>query len=168
METPALISDLAAEARLEDVQFYLGDPYPIYARLRKEAPVFWCEAGNFWALSKYEDIAWVEGQGNPPFTTVDGLFIPDAANPARTAERDPGGAQHAGAGFMSDPPRHTNFRRLVTPAFSPKRLADLEPSVRRIVADLLDQLPVSEPVNFVESVSVPLAVRVVANFLGVL
>jgi cytochrome P450 len=167
MDASVLTGDLAAEARLEDVNFYLGDPYPIYARLRKEAPVFWCEAGNFWALSKYEDIAWVEGQGNPPFTTVDGLFIPDAANPARTAERDPGGAQQAGAGFMSDPPRHTNFRRLVTPAFSPKRLANLEPRVREIVGQLLDDLPTGEPVDFVEGVSVPLAVRVVADFLGV-
>jgi len=167
MDASVLSGDLAAEARLEDVNFYLGDPYPVYARLRKEAPVFWCEAGKFWALSKYEDIAWVEGQGNPPFTTVDGLFIPDAANPARTAERDPGGAQQAGAGFMSDPPRHTNFRRLVTPAFSPKRLANLEPRVREIVGQLLDDLPTGEPVDFVEGVSVPLAIRVVADFLGV-
>ncbi|MCX2931777.1 cytochrome P450 [Mycobacterium sp. CVI_P3] len=167
MDAPVLGDDLAAEARLDDVNFYLGDPYPTYARLRKEAPVFWCEAGNFWALTKYEDIAWVEGQPNPPFTTVDGLFIPDAANPARTAERDPGGAQQAGAGFMSDPPRHTNFRRLITPAFSSKRMVDLEPSIRKIVGELLDQLPAGEPVDFVEAVSVPLAVRVVADFLGV-
>lgn len=167
MDASVLTGELAAQARLEDVNFYLGDPYPIYARLRREAPVFWCEAGNFWALSKYEDIAWVEGQGNPPFTTVDGLFIPDATNPARTAERDPGGAQQAGAGFMSDPPRHTNFRRLVTPAFSPKRLANLEPRVREIVGQLLDDLPTGEPVDFVEGVSVPLALRVVADFLGV-
>lgn len=167
MDTSALISDLTAEARLEDVNFYLGNPYPTYARLRREAPVFWCEPGNFWALSKFEDISWLENQANPPFTTVDGLFIPDALQPARAAERDPGGAQQDGAGFMSDPPRHTNFRRLVSPAFSSKRLGDLEPSVRRIVADLLDNLPDGEPVNFVERVSVPLAVRVVANFLGV-
>src|SRR5271156_4002376 len=152
METPALISDLAAEARLEDVNFYLGDPHPTYARLRNEAPVFWCESGNFWALSKYEDIAWLEGQGTPPFTSVDGLFIPDALQRARTAEGDPGGAQQAGAGFMSDPPRHTNFRRLVTPAFSPKRLGDLEPRVRAIVAELLDEVQVGEPINFVEAV----------------
>ncbi|OBY29086.1 cytochrome P450 [Mycolicibacter kumamotonensis] len=149
------------------MNFYLGDPYPVYARLRKEAPVFWCEAGNFWALTKYDDIAWVEGQPNPPFTAVDGLFIPDALNPARTAERDPGGAQQAGAGFMSDPPRHTNFRRLVAPAFSTRRMVGLEPIVRKIVADLLDALPIGEPVNFVEAVSVPLAVRVVAEFLGI-
>ena len=100
------------------MQFYLGDPYPIYARLRKEAPVFWCEAGNFWALSKYEDIAWVEGQPNPPFTTVDGLFIPDAANPARTAERDPGGAR-----------RRVRLRQRPTPArqFPAPRYACVQP-----------------------------------------
>ncbi|OBY29274.1 cytochrome P450 [Mycolicibacter kumamotonensis] len=167
MDAPVLDGTLAAEARLDDVAFYMGDPYPTYARLRKEAPVFWCESGNFWALTKYEDIAWVEGQPNPPITTVNGLFIPDAANPARVADRDPGGAQQANAGFMSDPPQHTNFRRLVSPAFSPKRLAGLEPTVRAIVAELLDALPTDGPADFVEGLSVPLSIRVVTEFLGV-
>lgn len=166
MDTRALTADLAAQARLEDAAFYLGDPYPIYARLRREAPVFWCEAGNFWALSKYDDIVQVELAANPPFTATDGLFIPDAARPARAADRDPGGVQQAGAGFMSDPPRHTNFRRLIGPAFSTKRLGDLQPRVQAIAAGLLDALPVGEPVNFVEAVSVPLAIRVVCDFLG--
>jgi cytochrome P450 len=167
MAGPVLAGDLAAVARLDDVAFYLGDPYPVYARLRREAPVFWCEPGRFWALSKNEDIAWAELQGNPPFTTTEGLFIPDAARPDRVAERDPGGAQQSGAGFMSDPPGHTNFRRLVSAAFTPKRLADLEPRVRSIAAELVGALPAGEPVDFVEAVSVPLAIQVIGDFLGV-
>ena len=59
MDASVLSGELAAQARLEDVNFYLGDPYPIYARLRQEAPVYWCETGNFWALTKYEDIAFI-------------------------------------------------------------------------------------------------------------
>lgn len=161
------MSDLAEVARLDDVAFFLGDPYPTYARLRREAPVYWCESGGFWALSKYEDIVWAELQGSPPFTTTQGLYIAEAIRPDLVADRDPGGAQQAGGGFMSDPPDHTNFRRLISRAFTPRRMAGLEPGVHAIVNDLLDGLPTGEPVNFVEAVSVPLAVQVIAEFLGV-
>lgn len=160
------MGDLAAEARLDDVNFFLGDPHPTYARLRHEAPVFWCESGQFWALAKHEDIAWTELQPNPPFTTTEGLYIAEASRPERVMDRDPGRAQQAGGGFMSDPPDHTNFRRIVSTAFTPKRMADLEPGIRVIVDELLDALPAGEPVDFVEAVSVPLAIQVIAEFLG--
>src|SRR6266540_736966 len=167
MEAQPFVGDLAAEARLDDVAFFLGDPHPTYARLRREAPVFWCESGRFWALSKYEDIVWAEQQPNPPFTTTQGLYIAEASDPARVAARDPGGAQQGGASFMSDPPGHTSFRRLVGRAFTPKRMADLEPNVHTIAGGLLDRLPEGEAVDFVEAVSVPLAIQVIAEFLGV-
>lgn len=162
----SIADSLADEARLADVSFYLGDPYPTYARLRREAPVYWCEPGKFWALTKHEDILWTELQPNPPFTTIQGLSIPEAARPDHIGERDPGGAQQGGGGFMSDPPDHTKFRQLVSRAFTPKRMADLEPSVYSIVGELLDSLPDGEPVDFVEAVSVPLALRVIGEFLG--
>ncbi|WP_109527494.1 cytochrome P450 [Nocardia aurea] len=167
MKTQSTAADLAAEARLNDPAFFLGDPYPTYQRLRREAPVFWCEAGQFWALSKHEDIAWVELRPNPPFTTTQGLHIPEAARTDRIGERDPGGAQQTGVSFMSDPPTHTAFRRLLGTAFTPKLMIDLEPRVRSIVNKLLDQLPAGEPVDFVDAVSVPLAVQVIGEFLGV-
>ena len=161
------MGDLAAEARLDDVAFYLGDPHPTYARLRREAPVFWCESGQFWALSKYEDIVWAEQQPNPPFTTTQGLYIAEVSDPARVSARDPGGAQQSGASFMSDPPGHTSFRRMLGRAFTPKRMADLEPNVYRIASDLLDRLPEGEAIDVVEALSVPLAIQVIAEFLGV-
>lgn len=166
-EAQSFVGDLAAEARLDDVAFYLGDPYPTYARLRREAPVFWCESGQFWALSKYEDIAWAEQQPNPPFTTTQGLYIAEVSDPDRVSARDPGGAQQSGASFMSDPPGHTSFRRMLGRAFAPKRMSDLEPKIRGIVDELLDGLPEGEAVDIVEAVSVPLAVQVIAEFLGV-
>ncbi|WP_156426397.1 cytochrome P450 [Nocardia jinanensis] len=161
------MGDLAAEARLDDPAFFLADPYPTYARLRREAPVFWCESGQFWALSKHEDITWAELRPNPPFTTTQGLHIPEARRSGRIDERDPGGAQQTGGGFMSDPPGHTAFRRLVGTAFAPKLMVDLEPGVRSIVDKLLDRLPDGEPVDFVEAVSAPLAVQVIGEFLGI-
>jgi cytochrome P450 len=165
--TTGTSGDLSVEARLDDTAFYLGDPYPTYARLRHEAPVYWCESGRFWALSKHEDVMWAELQGNPPLTAEQGLYIAEAARPALTAERDLGGAQQSGGSFMSDPPGHTRFRRMISGAFTPEALKSLEPKIRSIAAGLLDQLPAGEVVEFVEAVSVPLSLRVICEFLGV-
>lgn len=163
-----LADDLAAAVRLDDPQFHLSpDRFSTYARLRREAPVFWCETAQCWALTKHEDIAWAELQGNPPLTTGQGLFISEAARPDRVDARDPGGAQQAGLGFMSDPPQHTLFRRLVNGAFAPRRLTELEPTVQALADELLDALPDGEPVDFVDALSVPLAIGVIGEFLGV-
>jgi cytochrome P450 len=168
MATQQLVDELSGEARLDDPEFYLrADRFSTYARLRREAPVYWSESAGSWVLSKHADIAWAELQGNPPLTTREGLFIREAKRPDLVAARDPGGAQQAGAGFHSDPPQHTQFRRLLTGAFAPGRLSGLEPMIQTLADELLDQLPDNEPVDFMHAVSAPLAIRVIAEFLGV-
>lgn len=163
-----LVDDLAAEARLADPDFYLRpDRFATYARLRREAPVFWCESAGCWVLSKHADISWAELQGNPPLTTREGLNIFESKSQERVAARDPGGAQQSGGGFMSDPPQHTVFRRLLTGAFAPRRLTELEPMIQSLTDELLDELPQNEPVDFVAAVSVPLSIGVICAFLGV-
>jgi len=42
------VADLAEIARLDDPEFMIGDPYPVFARLRRDAPVYWYEPGRFW------------------------------------------------------------------------------------------------------------------------
>lgn len=49
------------EARLHERSFYADDPYPVLARLREEAPVFWYEPGRFWAITRHEDAHRVHG-----------------------------------------------------------------------------------------------------------
>ena len=81
MTTQTVVSSLADEARIHDPTFYLdGSRFATYARRRREAPVFRCETetGSFWALSRYEDIAWADTQPNRPLTTTQGLFITEA------------------------------------------------------------------------------------------
>jgi cytochrome P450 len=166
MPTEQFVDDLAVEARLPDPDFYQDpDRFRTYARLRREAPLFWCEAGEFWALSKYEDIAGLLVKGTPPITTTQGLFMPEAKRPDLVEARDVGGAQQASGTFMSDPPQHTRFRRLMTGAFT-EGLGDLQLKVEALADELLDPLPENEPVNFVEAVSIPYAVGVISEFLG--
>src|SRR5271154_3916442 len=115
-------SSLIEAARLDDAAFSLGDPYPTYPRLRHEAPVFWCESGGFWALSKHEDVVWVETQGNPPFSSQMGLFIFEASKPSRVTElreQNVGGPDTTLLAAMADPPHPRRFRGAVSRAFSP-------------------------------------------------
>src|SRR5271167_3772292 len=110
------LGDLNAEARLDDPEFYVRNPYPIYARLRREAPVFWYESGRFWVLSKYEDIVWAELQASPPLTCSQGLNITEAVKQSRVIElREQvlDRAQQPGPASIADPPDHFRFRRLV-------------------------------------------------------
>ncbi len=66
--------ELRAAARLTDPSFYAGNPHPVYARLRAEAPVYWCEEGQFWAVSKYEDVRQV-GHDTALFSSRRGTLL---------------------------------------------------------------------------------------------
>jgi cytochrome P450 len=66
-----------------------------------------------------------------------------------------------------DPPKHTRQRQLVSRAFTPRAVADLEPRIRGIVHDLLDGVRPGETIDFVEAMSAPLPIIVIAELLGV-
>ncbi len=135
------------------------DPYPWYRRLRAESP-FKSEAGGSamgpaeggaWALLKFEDCFDV------------------LKDHERFSSRLLGGGGPEAGGMVligQDQPRHTRMRNLVNKTFTPRRVAELEPWVTSIAADLLDQLE-NEETDFVESFTVPLPVKVIAKMLGI-
>jgi len=67
----------------------------------------------------------------------------------------------------TDPPDHTRYRTLVSPGFRPSIIKAFEPVVRRRVADLLDQVAPGDPIDFTGAVAIPLALRIIADFLGI-
>ncbi len=75
----------------------------------------------------------------------------------------------AGAATMlfSDPPTHTRLRKLVSRAFTPKRIKDLEPRIREIAATLLDRAASRGALEIVADLATPLPVMVIAEMLGV-
>ncbi|GLW64809.1 putative cytochrome P450 123 [Actinomadura rubrobrunea] len=109
------------------------DPYPVYARLREEAPVYRNERDDFWALSRHADIL-AALRDSTRFSSVNGLRI-EPAFWGPDAEK-----------FFSfvamDPPKHTRMRGLVSRAFTQRRVQALEPRIREIarahLAPLLD------------------------------
>jgi cytochrome P450 len=99
-----------------------------FTGLRERCPVAHSDAWNgFWALLRYEDV--LAAAGNPElFTTTVQNVVPRLAF---TGRRPP---------LHLDPPEHTPYRRALNPYFTPAKMAEIEPALRRIVADLLDPL----------------------------
>jgi hypothetical protein len=134
------------------------DPYPLYARLRAEAPVYENAADGFWALSRYEDVL---GAFKAPrvFSNIRGVSIDPSARR--------GGAR-AGMSFLAmDPPEHTRFRALVARGFTPRRVAALEPRIREIAVQHLDPLVGAGRFDAIADFAGKLPMDVISEMLGV-
>lgn len=158
---------MSLDFALDDPDFYLGDPHAGYRQLREHAPVYWCESGRFWALSKHADILHVSR--NPAsFRSGGGVLAKnDPLRMQNLADRTvPSDAKAPSIIFM-DPPEHNLYRRLVTHAFTPRRVGALEPLMRTIARKCLDGIRPGEPVDFVDRISVPLPILVIGEMLGI-
>jgi len=98
------------------------DPYPRYRALRDEAPAYRNAERGFWALSRHADVL-AAFKDHRRFSSAGGVSL----------ERSSAGDPSAVASFIAmDPPRHDRLRGLVSRAFTPRRVTDLEPQIRRI------------------------------------
>ena len=134
------------------------DPYPVYARLRAEAPVYHNPTGDFWALSRHADVhaAFKDWR---LFSNSRGVSLDPASRH--------GGAR-AGMSFLAmDPPEHTRFRSFVSRAFTPRRVAALEPRIREITVAHLDALVGSGGFDAIEDFAGKLPMDVISEMLGV-
>jgi cytochrome P450 len=142
---------------LADPAFYAGDPYPLFARLRDEAPVAWNDDVGFWALSAYPEVLAVS-KDPATYCSGKGILLIDIE---RELPETPG------ALLYFDPPEHGRYRKLVQPAFAPSRIRALEQPIRDRARSLLDGIAAGEPVDVVEELSVPFPLLVIADLLGV-
>ncbi|NIH97286.1 cytochrome P450 [Mycolicibacterium fluoranthenivorans] len=141
---------------LHSPDFYAGDPYPAYRELRNSTPVVWNDVTNFWALSKYEDVRFVSG--NPhKFSSTKGITIPDPTQPEPVQE---------GNLIFTDPPRHRQLRKLINSGFTRRQVTLLEPKVREIVKNILDDVEPGREYEFAEQIAAPLPTRMIAEMLG--
>lgn len=143
-------------APLLDPEFYAGDPFPLYARLRTEAPVARNRAGGFWVVSRHADVITVS---RDPDTFCSGQGI-------MTMEI---GVQYDSPPTMmhTDPPDHTRYRNLVQPGFRPSFMRALEDGVRARTVALVETIEPGVPVDVVADLAVPLPLQVISDLLGV-
>lgn len=141
---------------LHSPDFYAGDPYPAYRRLRATTPIVWNDVTDFWALLKYEDIRFVSSHPHL-FSSTRGITIPDPEQPEPVQE---------GNLIFTDPPRHRQLRKLISAGFTRRQVTLLEPKIRELVEGILVDLDVSGPLEFAEQIAAPLPTRLIAEMLG--
>jgi cytochrome P450 len=154
-------------------------PFPLYDVLRTQAPVTFNAKLNGYVVTRYDDVIEIlkdtgtfssEKASGP--SSVSGLaqkILDDPNSPAllrAQAERRLKIAQSPVLLF-TDPPLHKRQRQLVSAAFSPKRIKQLEPEVRRLVDELIDAFVEDGRVDLVPAFAIPLPMTVIATMLGV-
>ncbi|MBW2271075.1 MAG: cytochrome P450 [Deltaproteobacteria bacterium] len=135
------------------------DPYPTYKYLRDEAPVYYNSELNFWALSRYEDVTralrdpdlFISGKGINVGMGDDNSALNEAVSML----------------IMMDGEPHKQLRKVLSGAFAPRKVAALEPMVRGITDELLDELCEKDAPDFVLDFSNPLPTIVIADLLGI-
>lgn len=135
---------------------FFVDPYPTYRRMRDEAPVYYNETYDFYALSRYDDVA--RGQRDyETYTSTYGITL------AMVKMAQP---QKYPSLIMLDPPEHRRMRSLVNRVFTPRAIAGLEPMIRSLLSEHLEQC---DPTSFdaVQDFAGPFPVEVISEMLGI-
>jgi len=132
------------------------DPYPIWKRLREEAPLYRNEGLDFWALSRFDDIE-AASRDTATFSSAHGTVLERmSVDPASN-----------GMMIFMDPPEHPRLRGLVSRAFTPRRIGGLEPRIREICAELLDPHLGGNGFDYVSDFAAQLPSRVISTLVGV-
>ena len=134
-----------------------ADPYPTYARLRDEAPIYHNETYDFWMLTRHADIekALVNWK---VFTSTRS----DILDVIQSGFDLPGGVI-----MFEDPPVHTAHRGLMSRVFTPRRMAELEDRVRQYCIDCLDPLVGSSGFDIITELATMLPMKVIGMLLGI-
>lgn len=143
---------------------YLADPYPYYARFRREAPVFFAPKIDMWVVSRYEDILAIV-KDSETFSNAR-VQEPLQALEPEAAEQLKEGVRVTPTTSNADPPKHRRTRKHAQKAFSARRVQALEPRVREIAEGLLDEFASEERADFVREFAFPLPAMTVFSFIG--
>lgn len=160
---------LADVAHLDDPEFYARAPHDVFARLRAEAPVFWCEGTKFWAVNRYEHVRHVLRHPEL-FSSRDDQQLESWANHREQLFRfgeEPYPPDHALNLITVDKPLHTSYRKMVlrTGMFGTKATPAIEANLRPIIATRLAEVRDLEG-EADDVLSAPIAAAAVGEHLG--
>ncbi len=134
-----------------------ADPYPVYERLREEAPIYYNEGYDFWALSRHHDVH----QALLNWSTFSNTRS-DILDIIKAGVQLPPGVI-----LFEDPPIHTMHRGLMSRVFTPRRMAALEDQVRQFCVRCLDPLVGSGGFDIVAELAAMMPMRVIGMLLGI-
>ncbi|MDN4517052.1 cytochrome P450 [Mycolicibacterium austroafricanum] len=138
-------------------QGIVADPYPTYARLRDEAPLYYNGRYDFWALSRHADVEkalqdWSTFSNSR--SDILELIKSDFDMPK-------------GVMMFEDPPEHTMLRGLMSRVFTPRRMAEIEDQIRRYCVNCLDPLIGSDGFDVIAELAAMMPMRVIGMLLGI-
>jgi cytochrome P450 len=133
-----------------------NDPYPLWKRMRDEAPVWYNDRFDFWTLTRFHDIEAAHKDWET-FSSAHGTSI-------ETMTDEP---SQGGMIIWLDPQKHTVMRKLVSRAFTNRRIASIEDHIREVCAELLDAQIGSGQFDYVQDFSAILPPTIIAGMLGV-
>ncbi|AUX27508.1 cytochrome P450 [Sorangium cellulosum] len=143
----------------------IEDPYPLYARARREEPVFYCPRLDLWIVTRYADIVAVL-KDTARFSSANALYATAEPLPeVRAILRE--GYESFTSLVQSDPPDHTRVRAVFGKAFGPQRVAALEGQIRAIARELIDAFARDGRADLVSQLALPLPGYVICDLLGV-
>lgn len=143
----------------------LANPYPLFARMRREDPVHWSPQMKLWLMTRYDDVS-VFLKDKRLSSSRRAMY--EQALPEEMKEQVAPLFEHVKNWLIFlDPPEHTHLRRLVNATFTPKLLENLRPHIQEIAETTLASIPSGEPFDLNTSFSLPLSATVICEMLGI-
>jgi cytochrome P450 len=146
---------------------FLADPYAVYARLRAEGPVHWCEPWGQWVITRHDDVlALLRDHRRFSSAGFEQRFVGRLGGEERAALPDL--LRHYSTPLISntDPPVHTRMRRLVARSFVPRVLDPLRERIEELVEALLDRAAARGRMDAIADFAYPLPAIVIGELLG--
>jgi cytochrome P450 len=134
-----------------------ADPYPIYARLRDEAPLYYNDRYNFWAISRHADVE----SALSDWETFSNSRS-DILELVQSKFDMPPGVM-----MFEDPPVHTMLRGVMSRVFTPRRMAAIEDQIRRYCVGCLDPLVGADSFDIIAELASMMPMRVIGMLLGI-
>jgi cytochrome P450 len=140
-----------------------GPPHELFRELRGRCPVHWSagiaqspQDAGFWSVTKAEDVHIVTRDWET-FSSASNVVVSDHMVPVEIVQ---------GMFIGMDPPKHDRIKNLFQRAFTPKAIAQHEPTIREITARILDGVAGRETCDLVTDVAQPVVARVICGFMG--
>jgi cytochrome P450 len=143
-----------------------ADPHPIWKRLRDEAPLYRNDDYGFYALSRFDDVLAASTDWRT-YSSARGTVLEmiDTSRPPGESPAD--GGEGGGMMIFMDPPHHDDLRRLVSRAFTPRRVSALAGRVRELCGELLDPQVGGGGFDFLDDFGARIPAMVIGALLGV-
>jgi cytochrome P450 len=133
-----------------------ASPYAVYKQLRDDAPLYYNDEHDFYAVSRFDDVArvltdretFISGKGGVYNILTAGIEMPD------------------GMFIFEDAPRHTIHRALVSRIFTPKAVHGIEPQIRDLTVEVLNSLVGADRFDFLRDLALQIPIKVIGMLLG--